>query len=95
MNYTESALVGQSATINLSIVITNKPHPPINSIRWYHDDIEVDLNTNSRYNSLYKDGVILLTINDVMAADNGSYDVIVSNIAGSDSASFDVTVEGL
>ena len=94
LNYSFDGLEGQPAAINLSIIILNKPHPPINIIRWFHNNKELDVNTN-KYLNMYKGDTIQLSILNVVASDAGIYDAIVGNIAGSDSTSFNITIQGM
>ncbi|CAF4580073.1 unnamed protein product, partial [Rotaria sp. Silwood1] len=72
--------------------ITGQPNP---TIRWLHNGVPLDVETNTRkYSSqLQSNGKVTLTIEDCLQEDAGEITIIVENRAGSTQCSAELNVE--
>ena len=73
--------------------LTGQPEP---TIRWLHNGIPLDLESNTRkYSSqIHSNGKVTLTIEDCLQEDAGEITIIAQNRAGSTQCSAELTVEG-
>ena len=82
LNFTKTVNPGASATLPL---VLSAPGLPTPTIQWLRDTYPISITQGGRYSV---DSAGSLTIANVVPEDRGTYQVLVSNIAGNDTADY-------